>query len=262
MTFDALDVASRAGLKVADHRVAGRPGTFSPAGVMWHYTATPPRGRNLPTLDVVKYGRSDLKGPLCHYLLGRDGTLAVITSGLANHAGAGDPDVLDAVRRQRPAPRPDSNKASGNRWFVGVEIESADGTDYTEAQRRTGARLAVALSKDLDVGPWAHIGHSEWTQRKGDPGKGWPMVAFRTQLAIDLGADPHNPTRPDDWSTMATEQQISDIVRREVDASNMRQTSAEWHGDGIAVKVLNDRIMRLSAAILAPIGKLADKLSG
>lgn len=201
--MDTLRPAVAAGLKVQDARVPSRAGAFTPVGIMWHYTATPPRGRNLPTLNVVRDGRSDLPGPLCHYLLGRDGTVAVITTGKANHAGAGSQRVLDSVRANRPPPSPGGTQVGGNTWFVGVEMEADASSDYTDAQRSAGLKLAVSLSRAMDVGHNTHIGHQEWTTRKGDPGPAWPMGPFRRQIQTALAG--------------TTNQEV-DVTQAEIDA--------------------------------------------
>lgn len=218
--MDTLRPAVDAGLKVQDARVPPRPGSFTPVGIMWHYTATPPRGRNLPTLNVVRYGRSDLPGPLCHYLLGRDGTVAVITTGKANHAGAGSQRVLDSVRANQPPPSPGGTQVGGNRWFVGVEMEADGSSGYTDAQRSAGLRLAVALSRAMDVGHNAHVGHQEWTTRKGDPGPAWPMGPFRRQIRDALAGGLPNSEELD-----MDEGRLREIVAQEVEKGSNRTIS-------------------------------------
>src|SRR5688500_6178819 len=59
-----------------------------PKVVILHHTAGSATG-NAPSLRVCIEGRSDLPGPLCHVLIGRDGTCHVIASGRAHHAGTG-----------------------------------------------------------------------------------------------------------------------------------------------------------------------------
>ena len=90
------DCLRGAGLEVQEvdgwrSRGAELPGLCSV--VIGHHTATPltPRnaGRDIPTLDLLVRGRSDLPGPLCQLGLGRSGTYYVIASGKANHAGRG-----------------------------------------------------------------------------------------------------------------------------------------------------------------------------
>src|SRR5207248_3928253 len=77
------EVLEGAGLKVAetpDWRTRGRAEMGDVKGVMCHHTGTT-RGGNMPTLDVLIRGRSDLIGPLCQLGLGRDGTYYVVAAG-------------------------------------------------------------------------------------------------------------------------------------------------------------------------------------
>jgi hypothetical protein len=62
--------------------------SFSPRGFVWHHTAGPRTGI-APSLGVCINGRRDLPGPLCNLFLDRAGTVYVVASGRANHAGAG-----------------------------------------------------------------------------------------------------------------------------------------------------------------------------
>lgn len=57
-------------------------------GIMCHHTAGP-RSGNMPSLQTLIKGRSDLPGPLAQLGLGGDGTYFVIAAGRCNHAGKG-----------------------------------------------------------------------------------------------------------------------------------------------------------------------------
>jgi N-acetylmuramoyl-L-alanine amidase len=76
-------------------------------GVICHHTAGPKSG-NMPSLDTLLKGRSDLKGPLAQLGLGRDGTYYVIAAGRCNHAGVGIWRGL----------------SKGNTNFIGIEAEN------------------------------------------------------------------------------------------------------------------------------------------
>src|SRR5687767_5259956 len=85
------DVLKRAGLKVAlvpgwENRGSGNVGRIF--GVICHHTAGPKEG-NMPSLQTLIRGQSDLPGPLAQLGLARDGTYFVISAGRANHAGRG-----------------------------------------------------------------------------------------------------------------------------------------------------------------------------
>ena len=78
---------------------------FDPRGVVWHHTAGRSTG-DMPSLDLLIRGRADLPGPLAHFGLGRSGTIYVVASGKANHAGYGG-----------------WNGYSGNASVLGIEAE-------------------------------------------------------------------------------------------------------------------------------------------
>lgn len=59
----------------------------SVTSIICHHTAGPNNGKNYPSLDTVQNGRPGLAGPLAQIGIGRDGTIYVIASGVAYHAG-------------------------------------------------------------------------------------------------------------------------------------------------------------------------------
>lgn len=134
------------GLKVVE--IAGwqtrGSSTFHPRGSVDHHTAAGRYG-NAPSLNICINGRSDLPGPLCQVLIGRDNTCYVIASGRANHAGRGSYAGV-----------------TGNSNVYGVEHENTGtGTEpWREDQRETAAKVHAAL---LD---WKRDGfvcqHKEW----------------------------------------------------------------------------------------------------
>lgn len=140
------------------HRTAG--GTFKAIAAMFHHTASAWAGKNLPVapaLAVVTHGRSDLPGPLCQMLVGRDSTAYIIAKGRANHAGTGGPF------RNIPAD-------SGNAYTFGVEVENNGvGEPWDEKFRDDLATIfaciLIAMGKDEE---WL-LGHKTWTTRKIDP---------------------------------------------------------------------------------------------
>jgi hypothetical protein len=62
-------------------------------GIICHHTAGPASG-DYPSLNVVRDGRPDLKGPIAQLGLGRTGTWHVIAAGKAWHAGSTKDDSL------------------------------------------------------------------------------------------------------------------------------------------------------------------------
>ncbi len=158
------DVARDVGLVVVEidgWQTRGKP-EMMPRGVINHHTAGGPVG-DLPSLATLVKGRKDLAGPLCHYGLGRSGTVYVIASGKANHAGDGQwqgDRFLD-----------------NSREMIGIEAEHTGRFDpwpqaQLEAFRLLDAAILVHIGSPVDN----LCGHKEWAQppestknRKPDP---------------------------------------------------------------------------------------------
>lgn len=127
--------------------------TFDPRGSVDHHTAGP-RAGNAPSLGICINGRSDLPGPLCHVLIGRDNTCYVIAAGRAHHAGQGGWRGL-----------------SGNSSVYGIERENV-GT-VAEPWRRDQTHTAAIAHAALLRGPGLDAAmvceHKEWAPtRKPD----------------------------------------------------------------------------------------------
>lgn len=146
-----LGIANRlraAGLNVVE--VAGwqtrGSDSFNPRGSVDHHTAGPRTG-NAPSLGVVVNGRSDLPGPLCNVLVGRDNTCYVVAAGRANHAGSGGWKGL-----------------VGNSSVFGVERENV-GTGaepWRPDQTETAARVHAALISAHGANASLVCEHKEW----------------------------------------------------------------------------------------------------
>jgi len=164
------DILVAGGINVLDARVDPRPGSFSPIGVMVHHTANPQHG-DLPSLHLLQHGRPDLAGPLVQLGAGREGTIASITDGRANHAGKGSDVVAARVRADVEPAQPGSDNTDGNTLFIGIEIENAgDGHDpYPARQLDHVVDTCVALCIHFGWSANRVIGHKEWTRRKPDP---------------------------------------------------------------------------------------------
>ncbi len=126
----------------------GRPGTFEPAGVVCHHTATSRYAAgDYPSLGIVRDGRADLAGPLAQFGLGRSGTVYVIAAGKANHAGSGGWAGL-----------------SGNATVWGIEAEN-DGIGEPWPIAQVGAYIALvaALARATGFGASMVCRHAEWS---------------------------------------------------------------------------------------------------
>ncbi len=163
----------RSGLRVKEvkgWRTAGRPYSFAPRGVVFHHTASSRKAGPAPALGICVKGRSDLPGPLCNVMVGRDGTVFVIAAGRANHAGFGGP--------WRNIP-----KDSGNQYTAGVEVENDGvGEPWSEELLDCCAVVFATLLLGLRRKPEWLCGHKEWAPtRKIDP-KPVDMRAYRRRV--------------------------------------------------------------------------------
>lgn len=163
------DVLRTAGLKVSlvpgwENRGRGNVGRIF--GVICHHTVGPARG-NMPSLRVLRDGRTGLPGPLAQLGLARDGTYFVIAAGRANHAGKGE---FRGIR-------------NGNSNFIGIEAENTglNSDPYPPVQLDAYHRGVAAILKHIRQGPDFCGAHREYTKRKIDPL--FDMNEFRSIVA-------------------------------------------------------------------------------
>ena len=193
MTATWLAAALRAGgLRVIEEpgwSSRGTGGRFDPIGVLCHHTAGAATG-DLPSLRVVRDGRTGLSGPLAQLMLSRSGVYHVIAAGRANHAGAGS---------ARWVPGND-----GNRHLCGIEAESVGSRDdWTPAQRVAYPQGVAALCRWMGVRSNRVLAHREWApDRKIDPAF-WDMDAMRAEVdrllsGATTSTTPSRPPREDE----------------------------------------------------------------
>ncbi|QKN87662.1 endolysin [Streptomyces phage Cumberbatch] len=177
-------------------------GAWGPVhGSIVHHTVT--RG-TASTVALVRDGYASLPGPLCHGMIAKDGRVHMVGWGRTNHAGGGDPRVLDQVVAEsygdRPTPpsKGNANGADGNARFYGWECENlGDGKDpWPKAQYDAIVRVQAALCRAHGWSAKSVIGHLEWSSDKVDP-RGFSMVQLRTDVAERL-------KRPASWSPGST----------------------------------------------------------
>ncbi|MGY5048313.1 peptidoglycan recognition protein family protein [Streptomyces sp. 900105755] len=183
----------------ATHNRAGH-GAWGPVnGFIWHHTGADVTDAKAYAAGTLYNGLSDLPGPLCHFSIGKDGTVYLVGWGRANHAGGGDPVTLQHVINedytgQLHPTKGNSNGVDGNAHFYGVEIQYSGNHAMSDAQYATARRLSAAI---LDFHGWTEksvIAHGEWSSDKWDPGyapdKIMAMPAVRADVAATLAAGP------------------------------------------------------------------------
>lgn len=142
-------------------------------GVMIHHTGSDSAEQK----PFLRDGDSKLPGPLCQIHIDSLGKAWGIGWGRANHAGGGDPKILQLVISEDyvSLPKPtfhDGEKGAtdGNGYFYGIEIGYSGNHGMTPNQYRTLIKICAQICKEHK---WTHksvIGHGEWSDWKWDPG--------------------------------------------------------------------------------------------
>lgn len=162
-------IARGAGLKVVEQpgwQTRGHGAMTGVKTIVAHHTGTTNTTANAPSLGVVQNGRSDLAGPLSHFLLARDGTVYVVAAGQCWHTGA------------------TWQTAQSNAYAIGIEAEGTGYAAWPGVQMDAYARLCRALCAAFGLGVDRVQGHKEVcspTGRKTDPN--FDMPSFRTRVA-------------------------------------------------------------------------------
>ena len=170
-------------------------GAWGPVhGIMQHHTVT--KG-TASSIAICRDGHSTLPGPLCDGVIDKDGTVYLVGYGRTNHAGLGDPNVLQAVKDERYGDRPPVPRTAtqdGNPHFYGFEcVNMGDGKDpWPAAQVDAMVRASAALSRAHRWAEQSTIAHREWQPGKPDPaGPGMPgMPEFRARIKERLAHTP------------------------------------------------------------------------
>ncbi|MFD4763128.1 N-acetylmuramoyl-L-alanine amidase [Streptomyces sp. NPDC058439] len=243
-------------------------------GSIVHHTVT--KG-TASTVRIVRDGYADLPGPLCHGMIAKDGRVHMVGWGRANHAGGGDPRVLEQVIAESygthptPPAKGNANGIDGNARFYGWECENlGDGKDpWPKAQYQAIVRVQAALCRAHGWSAKSVIGHLEWSADKVDP-RGFTMVRLRTDVAERLkhpaSWDPGSDQEEDPMAGI-TKKDIFDAVWKTdaisgpSDAAD-HKTNPTWQPQSI-LKDVQARIRRMdktlaaqSAAITALAGQV------
>jgi N-acetylmuramoyl-L-alanine amidase len=243
-------------------------GAWGPVhGFIWHHT-----GATVTTTDANSYaasvlynGLSDLPGPLCQFSIGLDGTVYLVGWGRANHAGGGDPAVLQHVidedySGQLHPTKGNANGVDGNARFYGVEIQYNGSHEMSAAQYAAARRLSAAL---LDHHGWTEksvIAHGEWSSDKWDPGRApgqiMAMPGVRADVASTLSA---GPTQEDDMPTPAEVAKAVLTLDGIISVPGAPTTNPTWTLSSVQTEILKriDAVRAQEAAQTAAIAKLA-----
>lgn len=179
------EVLEAAGLKVAlvpgwQERGHGDMGIVK--GVICHHTATPTTSGNMPTLNTLIQGRSDLPGPLSQLGLGRDGTYYIIAAGKCYHAGKGSWQGL----------------TNGNSNFIGIEAENwgrRQDLPWPKVQVEAYHRGVAAILQRVGRSARYCAAHREYALPIGrKPDTCFDMAVFRTAVDAILAGNTPPPT--------------------------------------------------------------------
>ncbi|MGI5196925.1 peptidoglycan-binding protein [Streptomyces sp. CA-288835] len=174
-------------------------GSWGPVhGLMVHHTGSDSKDQR----QLLYAGTAALPGPLCQFGLSQDGTIHLVGWGRANHAGAGDDDVLHAVKNELKLPVDNESNTDGNRHFYGVEIWYSGSHEMTDAQYATLRKLAAAICDFHNWNEKSVIGHGEWgSPGKWDPGYKPGKMMDMDEVRADIKAtiaktEPETPSKP------------------------------------------------------------------
>ncbi|MGW5197377.1 peptidoglycan recognition protein family protein [Streptomyces spiralis] len=231
-------------------------------GFIWHHTGASvsnDSAKNYAATTLYN-GLSDLPGPLCHFSIGLDGTVYLVGWGRANHAGGGDPAVLQHVINedysgQLHPTRGNSNGVDGNSHFYGVEIQYSGSKPMSDAQYKAALKLSAAI---LDFHGWSErsvIAHGEWSSDKWDPGyapgKIMTMPDVRADIKATFTAGPGGtPSTP----------QEDDMDPIDVWAYKGKNEKQDAYAYLRGTKAKVDTLATQVAALSATVKTLADKL--
>lgn len=186
----------------ATHNRGNRGNGWGPVhGIVEHHT-----GADNTSPEFLYHGSSELPGPLCHVGNDVDGILHLIGWGRTNHAGGGDPRVLQHVINEDygqhilvPQFHEGQNGSyDGNGVFYGIENMYSGTHPMTTKQMHTAILFAAAICEFHQWTELSVIGHGEWSNWKNDPSengkKMMDMVQFRSYVKAALKDGPgHSP---------------------------------------------------------------------
>lgn len=207
MTYNKLpkntpEILRKAGLKVVETDGwynRGRPastGGLNPAGVLCHHTATKKSTPKSAVLKLLINGRSDLPGPLCHFGLGRDGTVYLIAAGRANHAGKARSSGTVAG-------------GDGNQLYWAIEaFNDGVGEDWPKVQLDAYVTLCAVICNEITHNSYQTVrGHKE-TSVTGKIDPTFDMAKHRSRVKAKMVELKKPPVKK------AVEKVVKKVVRK------------------------------------------------
>ncbi|MEU7149225.1 peptidoglycan recognition family protein [Streptomyces sp. NPDC045456] len=235
-------------------------GAWGPVnGVIVHHTVT---SGTASSVQLCRDGYSSLPGPLCHGVIDKAGVVHLVGYGRANHAGGGDPRVLQQVTDESYGTAPsrptkgNANGVDGNSHFYGFEcINLGNGKDpWPAAQLDAIERVSAAICRAHGWSAKSVIGHLEWSADKVDP-KGFTMPDMRTRVAKRLASKPGTPTTPEENAVALSDEDIRRIWAHELinpvikEGDNTRQAGTYVRYADHRQVTLLDRLDRIEALL-------------
>lgn len=147
-------------------------------GLVNHHTGGDTSNPLAYASGILSKGSSALVGPLCHDGLDPDsGTLYTVGTGRTNHAGGGDPAVLQAVTndavpydRELKPTKGNTDGVDGNAPFYGLEVMYSGSRDLPRVGYVAMVRWNTAICRFHGWSGASAIAHREWSDDKPDPG--------------------------------------------------------------------------------------------
>lgn len=180
---------------------------------------------DLPTLRILRDGRSDLPGPLCQVALSRSGVAYVVASGKANHAGLGRWQGVTFSNRT-----------------VGCEVEHPGRGPWPPHLLDAFDVVMAALLDGIGQGAGHYCGHREWALpagRKVDPG-GVDLDDQRDRIARLLRRGPMSNLEPKLPEVIPTEDDMPVLARGTAQQMYLTDllTTKRWVKSGETVEKL------------------------
>lgn len=254
----------------ATHNREGH-GAWGPVnGFIWHHTGAFVAAANAKSYaaSTLYNGLADLPGPLCQFSIGLDGTVYLVGWGRANHAGGGDPAVLQHIIDEDYAGQLKPTKGNrdgvdGNAHFYGVEIQYSGSKPMADAQYKAALRLSAAI---CDFHSWTErsvIAHGEWSNDKWDPGYGPGKIMAMPGVRADVKATLTAGITQEDPMAGMTKQDVHNAVWRIDDvpagSTEANKANTTWVPETFLRGTFENtvKILAMEAAQSAAISKLA-----